>query len=111
MTDKDIVIASTLNIPVGGMIASKPAYLVSIEPEGKNKNAELFLSVEMPDVQSSFIRAKGFFLDAKEYETSAIVAGYKTIIASQAAESFVEVWLPWHRISCMRSLVFKKDKK
>ncbi len=110
MTDKDIIVASTLNIPVGGVISSKPAYLITFEPEGK-KASELFLTIEMPNVQSSFIHAKGFFLDAKEYEINAIVAGYKTIIASQAAESFLEIWLPWHRVSNMRSLVFKKDKK
>lgn len=111
MTDKDIVVASTLNIPVGGTISSKPAYLVSLEPEGKSKNGKLFLAIEMPNVQSSYIHAKGFFLDPEQYEYEGVLTGYKTIIAGTASESYVEMWFPWHKVSSMRSLVFKKDKK
>jgi hypothetical protein len=101
--NKDIVITSTANVPVGGQLANKPAHLVTLVGEGKKQN-RYFVSFDTPVSQEHFIKVKGFFSELKEDE---IVSQYKLLISQVTNENVVELWLPWHSISSVRSLVFK----
>ncbi len=106
MTDgKDIHIASNLNIPVA-MTASKPCYLVKFLPEGKAKG-KLFVAIELPKFETTFIQAKGFFFEGEEAD---IVTNYAARIAEVDKSALVEMWFPWHSLASVKSLIFKGNK-
>lgn len=106
MSEKDLVIQHTLNVPAGAIISQKPCYLLKLVPEGK-KTAKLFFSVEQPKFETSFVQVKGFFYEGEE-ET--VYRQYNEINASSDKGTHVEMWFPWHAIQSIRSLVFKGDK-
>jgi len=106
MTDgKDIHISSTLNIP-SAMTPSKPSYLVKLLPELKGK-PRLFVAIELPKFDTSYIQVKGFFYEGEE---SDIVTNYAVRIAEADKSNFVEMWFPWHGIINVKSLIFKGNK-
>lgn len=103
---KDLVIQSTWNVPNGTVMAQKPAYLVKFLQEGK-KVCKLFLAVEQPNFQTSFVQVKGFFYTGDE---ASVYKTYNEIVVSEDKANYVEMWLPWHVLESVRSLVFKGDK-
>ncbi len=107
MTDqKDLVIQSTWNVPNGTAISQKPSYLVKFLAEGK-KPQKLFFAVDLPKFEASYIQVKGFFYTGDE---EAVYSQYGEIVASADRSTFVEMWIPWHVLDSVRSLVFKGDK-
>lgn len=108
--DKDIMVGSTINIPTGPPVKVAPSYLVKISgTEGaKNKTAKLFLAIEQPQFNTDFIHTKGFFTDATEDD---IVTGYREMVAAATQAQIIEMWIPWHTIQFVRSLVFKTANK
>lgn len=107
--DKDIVIGSTMNLPSGPPTKMIPSYLVKLMPEdNKSKSGKLFLAIEQPQFNSDFIHTKGFFIEASEDD---IVAGYREMVAAALQSQIVEMWLPWHSIRNVKSLVFKASNK
>ncbi len=97
-------------IPVGPPAKMTPFYLVKILPElgSKSKEYKMFLAVEQPGFNSDFIHTKGFF---STYSEDDIVVGYREMVAAATAAQIIELWLPWHQIQSVRSLVFKTASK
>lgn len=107
MSDQDIAITGAFKVPDGSPVSTKPCYLVVLSEKtgiGKNQQFKKFIALELPDMQASFIKIKGFFCDANE-ET--IVVDFRKIIQALDKDTMQELYLPWHAVSYVRSLVFK----
>lgn len=112
MTDKDLSVGAvgSLSIPTGPPNKMVPSYLVKLVPDlgAKQKSYRMFIAIEQPQFNADFIHAKGFFSESSEDD---IVVGYKDMVASVTSNQIVEIWLPWHTIHSVRSLVFKTASK
>lgn len=72
---------------------------------GKTKVIKKFVTFDKPELLQGFVQAKGFFCDSSEEE---IIKNYMEILTSTSKDLILEVMLPWNKINCMRSLVFKQ---
>lgn len=98
---KDLVIASTLNVPTGAAQQTKPCYLVKVL---NGKKTQLFIVIGEPKFEPAFVQGKGFFTEEAEEE---VIASYQKMVAGVEKSSMVEMWFPWHVVSFVRSLVYK----
>ncbi len=105
MSEKDFAISVTAAPPVGA-ISKKPCYLVVMDGTAKTKPV-YFIAMDKPDLQTGFIQAKGIFSSDSEDD---IVSGFGEILKNTPKESIVDMMFPWHRIRCIRSLVFNANK-
>jgi hypothetical protein len=110
MSEKDYAIAATSRIFSGSPMLTKPVYLITFETSGKVTKAKFFIAVEKPEMEEAFVQVKGIFSELSEEE---IINSFAEILTTAGKESILEMYFPWHRISSIRSLVFKanKDKK
>jgi hypothetical protein len=108
MSDKDYAIAATARVVSGSPILTKPVYLLVLD--GAKSKSRNFIAVEKPDFQEAFVQVKGIFTEASDEE---VINSFSEILTTAGKESILEMYFPWHRISSIRSLVFKanKDKK
>jgi hypothetical protein len=83
-------------------IRRQPTYLVSFTDSTK-KNS-YFVATKYEE-GTSCAKLTGFSIDLDETK---IVAGYDDIIKGTDKENFVEMFVPWHRIKSVRSLVFRQ---
>jgi len=87
-------------------IAKKPSYLIIMDDSSsKNKNVKKFITLDKPELLQGFVQVKGIFSDAAEDE---IIKNFVDILTSIPKDLILEVLVPWHKISYMRSLVFKQ---
>lgn len=98
---KDLVIASTLNVPTGAAQQIKPCYLVKVL---NGKKTQLFIAIGEPKFEPAFVQGKGFFTEEAEEE---VIANYQKLVGGVEKSSMVEMWFPWHVVSFVRSLVYK----
>jgi hypothetical protein len=104
MGEKDLAIAVAMSPSVGG-ISKKPAYLIELNPDNsKSKNATKFISLDKPELLEGFIAVKGIYSEATVEE---IVKSYQDLLLSAPKELVLETMFPWHKISSIRSLVFR----
>lgn len=105
----DIAVGSTLTIPTHSN-KTVPYYLVKMATDKKSLVAgeEFFISFGEPDLNSNFLHVKGFFSGSKRED---IVANYKDMVANTDPSQMVEMWMPWHTVHSIRSLVFKTSVK
>lgn len=103
MSDKDIAINITSGPLATGVLGKKPAYLVTLQSETKNKYVK-FITIDKPDLLNGFIYVKGFYCDLDEDE---IVKKYTEMLTAISKDLILEMMLPWHKICSIRSLVFK----
>lgn len=86
--------------------AFKPTYLVVLEDgSSKSKTIKKFISLDKPELLQGFIQVKGIFCDSTEEE---IIKNFSDILTSTSKDLILEVLIPWHKISYMRSLIFKQ---
>jgi hypothetical protein len=105
MPDVDIAIGS-VGIPTNvAAIAKKPSYLIYFEETNPKKIAKKFITLDKPEVQPGFVQVKGIFTNLPEDE---IIKNYLEVLTSASKDLILEVLIPWHRISYIRSLVFKQ---
>jgi hypothetical protein len=96
-------------IPNGPPAKVVPSYLVKILPDiGSKKTYKMFIAISEPAFNSDFIHVKGFFTESGE---DVIIVGYREMVAGATAAQIIEMWIPWHTIHSVRSLVFKTSKK
>jgi hypothetical protein len=86
-------------------IAKKPSYLIIMDDSSKNKNVKKFITLDKPELLQGFVQVKGIFSDSTEDE---IIKNFVDILTSTPKDLILEVLVPWHKISYMRSLVFKQ---
>lgn len=87
-------------------VSKKPSYLIIMEDSSsKNKNVRKFITLDKPELLQGFVQVKGFFSDTPEDE---IIKNFVDILTSTSKDLILEVLIPWHKISYMRSLVFKQ---
>jgi len=123
MTNKDLAVGavgafkdtSPVSVGIPGIPNGPPAkmvtsYLVKILPDlgSKLKTYRMFIALDQVAFNNDFIHVKGFFSDSTEDD---IVTGYKELIASATATQITEMWIPWHTIHSVKSLVFKTASK
>lgn len=106
MSDRDVVINSTGLVPNGSLISQKPSYLIKIYSDNK-KSRKLFVTIDQPKIESSYVQCKGFYYNGDE---EVLYSTYAEIVSSQNKALNIEVWIPWHSIEIIRSLVFRGDK-
>jgi len=104
MPDVDIAIGS-VGIPIGAAISKKPPHLIYFEETNSKKPAKKFITLDKPEPLQGFVQVKGFFTDLPEDE---IIKNYSEVLTSTSKDLILEVLIPWHRISYIRSLVFKQ---
>ena len=101
----DITIQVT-GLPNAMIMAKKPSYMIILEEHSsKNKNIKKFITLDKPDLLQGFIQTKGFFSEINEEE---IIKNFSEILTSVPKELILEVLIPWHKISYIRSLTFKQ---
>lgn len=102
VVDGGMILAGALNKNVS--ISNKPAYLVTLikdNPKSKTK----FITLDKPELLNGFIQVRGIFTNSSEEE---IIKNFSSILTSTDKELFSEVWFPWHKVSSVRSLVFRQ---
>ena len=107
MPEKDILIGTQLRVPDGSTISAKPCYLITLTEKvgtGKTAQQKRFIAVDLPTLQTSFIQTKGFYTEATEEE---VLLNFKVILSTMDKDQMLELYLPWHSIISIRSLVFK----
>lgn len=69
----------------------------------------MFIALERPVLETSFIQTKGFFVDVDE-ET--IVGNWQELVRTHTIDkkNVQELYIPWHSVSYIRNLVYKADK-
>lgn len=100
----DIAI-SVSGLPNMAVVSKKPPYLIILEDNTKNKIIRKFITLDKPELLQGFVQVKGFFSDASEDE---IIKNFSDLLTSVSKDLVLEVLIPWHKISYMRSLVFKQ---
>jgi hypothetical protein len=102
----DINISATNRIPVGGVLLSKPSYLIVLQDgTGKTKTYQYFITLDRPEFMNGFIQVKGMY-DPNNTE-DVIIKNYADILTTAEKDLYCELFLPTHRICEIRSLVFK----
>ena len=101
----DIAIGSISGLPVVGTISKKPSYLIVLEEAAPKKLTKKFITLDKPEFQPGFVQVKGIFSDLSEDE---ITKSFTETLTSAPKDLFLEVLIPWHKISYIRSLVFKQ---
>ena len=109
MSDRDVVIGSMATVPQGPGAKTLPAYLVKILPESnaKNSTSRFFIAVEKHEFPGH-IHVKGFYSEQKEADIAIL---YRELVSQADSASILELWLPWHSIHSIRSLVFKTSSR
>jgi hypothetical protein len=103
----DIVINATSRVPTANPVMNKPSYLIVLEEfSGKTKSFKYFISLDKPELLNGFVQVKGVFADSSLSENE-IILNYYDILTTSKKELFLEMMIPWHKISIIRSLVFK----
>jgi len=102
----DIAISAVGVTPVGLTITKKPSYLIVLEDTTtKNKSIKRIITIDKPEFLNGFIQVKGVFTDSPEEE---IIKDFSNILTSIPKDLILELIVPWHKISYIRSLVFKQ---
>lgn len=84
----------------------KPSYLIFLEDSNNRvKVIKKFITLDKPELLQGFVQVKGFFSDFPEEE---IIKNFTDLLTSTQKDLILEVMIPWHKISYMRSLVFKQ---
>lgn len=97
---QDVIVTPT-NTVIGALQPSTPIYLIILE-DGKSKKK--FLTISKIDMQSSYVQAKGIFV---EHDEEHISNKYQEILASSLKSNTMEMIFPWTKISSIRNLIFK----
>lgn len=105
MSTNDIAV-QMIGLPGVAQISKKPPYLILMEEtSGKNKVVKKFITLDKPELMQGFVQVKGIFSDLPEEE---IIKNYYDVLTTTNKELFLEVLIPWHKISYIRSLIFKQ---
>jgi hypothetical protein len=106
MNNTDIGVGVT-GLPRGNHNPSnlKPAHLVYVI---HNKKIRYLLTLDKPTMEVPYLLAKGYFIEKTEEE---IHASFNEILATEKKESMIEIYLPWHRVFQVKSLIFKSSQK
>lgn len=100
------IAVQVIGLPGTVAISKKPPYLIIMEDAlGKNKVVKKFITLDKPTILQGFIEVKGIFSDLPEDE---IIKNYYEVLTTANKELFLEVLIPWHKISYIRSLIFKQ---
>jgi hypothetical protein len=99
MSEKDFAIGVAVTPPVGAL-SKKPAHLITLE----GKPIKRFISIDKPELLNGFIQVKGIYSEEDESE---IVNKFPDLLTNSPKELILEVWFPLHKISSIRSLVFR----
>lgn len=89
-------------------ISKKPSYLIFLNEEKSSKKlgeSLKFITFDKPELLTGFVQVKGFFSNLSEDEIS---KNFIELLTSTAKDLILEVMFPCHKISYMRSLVFKQ---
>jgi hypothetical protein len=108
--DKDFTVSTVSGFPSVASVNKKPAYLITLLQDGasnKKNSFQKFIAIDKPDSQNGFIMAKGVFSDLSEEE---IIKTFSEVLTSSPKELILDMWLPWHRVVSIRSLVFNANK-
>jgi hypothetical protein len=105
MTEKDFAIGIT-GAPTNVAISKKPCYLVWLDVSKTHKGRP-FIALDKPSFEMGFIHVKGFYSVEKEDD---IIVRFSDLIRDLPKEEIVEIYVPWHRIDSIRSLVFNANK-
>lgn len=103
--------SNDISIQVTGLsntmiMAKKPSYLIILEDHSsKNKNIKKIITLDKPDLLQGFVQTKGFFSEIIEEE---IIKNFSEILTNTSKELILELLIPWHKISYIRSLTFKQ---
>jgi len=92
------------NLNKGSIILNKPSYLIILNP-AKLKRYEYFITIDRPEYLNGFIQVKGVYSEASEEES---IKNYAEILTSSPKENFQEMLFPNHRVTSIKSLVFKQ---
>ena len=103
----DIAIGSVSSTSLNTAAApKKPSYLIFLEDASvKSKVIRKFITFDKPELLQGFVQVKGFFSELSEEE---IIKNFMELLTSTSKDLILEVMIPWHKISYMRSLVFKQ---
>jgi hypothetical protein len=106
MAGTDILVGVTAGPMMSNLITKKPSHLITLESDSKGKyiNHQRFITLDKPELLNGFIQVKGIFSLLSENE---IIESFSDILADTPKESILEILFPWHRIICIRSLVFR----
>jgi hypothetical protein len=102
----DIAITQAI-MPTGVAASSKPNWLLSIEDKsGKTVKTRFFISLDRPDTSNNgFVAVKGIFSDLDEDD---ILKTFKDLLTSAGKDLYCDLLIPHHKVSMMRSLVFRQ---
>jgi hypothetical protein len=101
----DLLVQVT-GLPGTVSISKKPPYLIVLEEtSGKSKVIKKFITLDKPELMEGFVQVKGIFSDLPEDE---IIKSFFDILTTANKGLFLEVLIPWHKISYIRSLIFKQ---
>lgn len=116
MSEKDFVVEALTRVPDGSVINAKPCYLITLtemevkKTKGKAAKAGVleqrhFVAIELPNMQpAAYVQTKGFYDTSGEEN---IIANFRSLVSSVDREQIMELYIPWHSIVSIRSLVFK----
>jgi hypothetical protein len=93
-------------VHAGTTISKKPCYLICLDVTSKSKGVS-FISLDKPEFVSGFVQVKGFYCTESEND---IMVGFQDLVRATPKEKIMEVFLPWHRVHNITSLVFNANK-
>lgn len=112
MSEKDIAVQPSYNVPSGGTLLSKPCYLVQLT------SGHLFLALELPGMEMSCMKVKGTNITSlcqTQTKTTAtkdhidyVRDNYADIVKQMMSnkKQIVECYFPWHQVAMIQNLVF-----
>lgn len=110
-TDKDYAVTQIkADVPIlqrGIAQLNKPAHLLVFESSGKSK-VKCFITIEKPEFEGQFVHVKGIYSEVSEEEIS---NSFTEILTTAGKDSIIEMYFPLHRISSIKNLVFRANKK
>ena len=107
MSGHDIAVGA-VNTYGSVKLAVKPAWLIYLEDSvvGKKTSKNFFISLDKPDLSfQGMVHVRGIFSKNSEDE---ILSSYQELLTAAEKELYCEVLIPHHRVTHMRSLVFRQ---
>jgi hypothetical protein len=103
----DLSIATTYNVPQAGAQPTKPPHLVVLNGKvgvAKNSHNECFLAIEAPEMQTAYVKARGYFMDATPEDIS---KGWRDMLTSIDKDRIEELYIPWSDVKRVKNLTYK----
>ncbi len=88
----------------GPAVRTGPTHLIIFD---EKKPTYAFIAIKL-EPESSFIKAWGIHVNMDEIDLGTIGENFSYFLSKAEKNKFVELLIPWHKVSYIRNLIFRQ---